>query len=521
MSDPQLSTEIIRACVRRGIREFVVCGGARNASLIAALESAPFARVWNHFDERGAGFFALGRTIATGEACAVIVTSGTAVAELLPSVIEAYYQQRPLVIITADRPKRFRGSGAPQAIEQSEMFTSYVEACRDIDQADQPILTNWTGRGPFQLNVCLEEDAWADQNVLLDEGPEFVPHKLKTNVGELAQFLRDDLFGGFVVLLGGLDPEDREDVYHFLTKIKVPVVADATSGLREALGKLILPDADRALLAAKPRKILRIGDVPVGRFWRDLEELSEIQICSLTRTGFSGLARESLLIKGEISKSIKGLGDVDEIGDVQDLLVSAGRKRMQIDELIEVYTESEPAFMRLISLYAMCAESVYLGNSLPIREWNDFAQRDHVFSLVRANRGANGIDGQIASWLGATADEEAAWAILGDLTTHYDLTSLSLLERVQQKNRVLVVINNRGGRIFDRLKGLSNAQQATKDAMRCETTIDWSSIASAYGMAYQKITNADAFEIEPLDNKTLLVEICPDDAQTEKFLAKC
>ena len=127
----------MESSLRAGISEFVVCAGARNGALLEALaraEKAGVARVWRHFEERSAGFFALGRTMETGLPCAVVTTSGTAVAELLSPVIEAFYQARPLVAITADRPEQFRGTGAPQTMDQINIFgdhawTGGLESC--------------------------------------------------------------------------------------------------------------------------------------------------------------------------------------------------------------------------------------------------------------------------------------------------------------------------------------------------------------------------------------------------------
>ena len=141
-----------------GVREYVVCAGARNLSLVEALLGSDEAIVWSHFEERSAGFFALGRTIDSREPCAVVTTSGTAVAELLPAVIEAYYQGRPLVLITADRPAEFRGSGAPQAIEQSSMFSTYVEFSHDIGVADLLVsiaeMDERYGEGQYMPTPC-------------------------------------------------------------------------------------------------------------------------------------------------------------------------------------------------------------------------------------------------------------------------------------------------------------------------------------------------------------------------------
>jgi 2-succinyl-5-enolpyruvyl-6-hydroxy-3-cyclohexene-1-carboxylate synthase len=127
-----------------GVAEFVVCGGSRNAPLVVALaDSATIS----FFDERSAAFFALGRIKRDGKPVAVVTTSGTAVAELLPATVESYYAGAPLVLITADRPARFRGSGAPQAVEQVGIFGPY--AATSIEQWDR-------GR-PLHLNVEFDE----------------------------------------------------------------------------------------------------------------------------------------------------------------------------------------------------------------------------------------------------------------------------------------------------------------------------------------------------------------------------
>ena len=123
-----MNTRIIRstltALARMGVAEVCVAAGARNAPLITALMESEGVKVWSFFEERCAAFFALGRIQVDRQPVAVLTTSGTAAAELLPAVIEAHYQGLPLVLITADRPIRYRGSGAPQAIEQKDLFGS-------------------------------------------------------------------------------------------------------------------------------------------------------------------------------------------------------------------------------------------------------------------------------------------------------------------------------------------------------------------------------------------------------------
>ena len=124
----------LTALARLGVAEVCVAAGARNAPLITALIASDGIKLWSFFEERSAAFFALGRMMADRMPVAVLTTSGTAAAELLPAVIEAYYQGLPLVLVTADRPRRYRGSGAPQAIEQKDLFGPYVSACIDVEQ---------------------------------------------------------------------------------------------------------------------------------------------------------------------------------------------------------------------------------------------------------------------------------------------------------------------------------------------------------------------------------------------------
>ena len=122
MTQAALIQAVLRLLAEVGVREICVAAGARNAPVIAALLESRNVKLWNFFEERSAAFFALGRVRASGCPVAVLTTSGTAAAELLPALVEAYYQALPLVAFTADRPKAYRGTGAPQAIEQANLF---------------------------------------------------------------------------------------------------------------------------------------------------------------------------------------------------------------------------------------------------------------------------------------------------------------------------------------------------------------------------------------------------------------
>lgn len=130
-----------------GVTDVCVCAGSRNSPLLVVLGARDDVRLFSFVDERSAAFFALGRAKALEAPVAVVTTSGTAVAELLPAAIEAYYSGIPLILITADRPARFRGTGAPQSIEQVGIFGVYAETS----------LETWTRTRPLHLNIEFDE----------------------------------------------------------------------------------------------------------------------------------------------------------------------------------------------------------------------------------------------------------------------------------------------------------------------------------------------------------------------------
>jgi 2-succinyl-5-enolpyruvyl-6-hydroxy-3-cyclohexene-1-carboxylate synthase len=126
-----------------GAVDFCVCAGSRNSPLLTVVGTGATSFV----DERSAAFFALGRAKRDRRPVVVITTSGTAVAELLPAAVEAYYSATPLIFITADRPARYRGTGAPQAIEQAEIFGVYAETNAE----------SWSRTRALHINVEFDE----------------------------------------------------------------------------------------------------------------------------------------------------------------------------------------------------------------------------------------------------------------------------------------------------------------------------------------------------------------------------
>jgi 2-succinyl-5-enolpyruvyl-6-hydroxy-3-cyclohexene-1-carboxylate synthase len=212
------------------------------------------------------------------------------------------------------------------------------------------------------------------------------------------------------------------------------------------------------------------------------------------------------------------LGEVAEVGDVLELLPKSRKRAHCLDELLESCPDSEPALLREVSLFAMAADSVFLGNSLPVREWSDFAQAAEPVPFVRACRGANGIDGQLSAWLGATVEEGNAWAVLGDITALYDLAAPHLLSQVEQEKRVIVILNNDGGRIFERLPRLAGMAERSREWMTTPHGRHFEHWAAMWGLAYRRISSRDEVDcLESLDAGTTVVEVIPNASETTAF----
>jgi len=152
-----LACQVLEEIGSAGVKDVCLCPGARNAPLVELLTLSTYFKTFYWYEERSAAFFALGKCKIDGRPTAVITTSGTAVAELLPAAMEAYYSGNPLILITADRPRRFRGTGAPQCAEQVGIFGIYATYCQDLENNELCSLAPWNKSTPAHINICFED----------------------------------------------------------------------------------------------------------------------------------------------------------------------------------------------------------------------------------------------------------------------------------------------------------------------------------------------------------------------------
>ena len=468
MTNLERASALLGALHGAGCREAVVCGGSRNAPLIAALAARGDFRLWNFFEERSAAFFALGRIRATRLPVAVVTTSGTAAAELLPASIEAHYAGDPLILITADRPERHRGTGAPQAIEQVGLFGPYVEASVDLPSGRPIDPIAWSATRPLHINIGFDEPLLTGDarplppSGLITIGPSADGTDPEPCAREIAAFLERS--SKPLIIFGGLAADELDACLSFAIQLGAPIYAEPLSGLREDLHleTLVLRSGEAILRRGDFDAVVRIGNVPALRYWRDLDETLSIPVLSVSRLPFAGLGRGTHL-RCDLAKTLPLVQVAPrpnrEIHRADHVL--AGRVR----ELFEKGKRSEPSLVRELSEWIPEGSLVYLGNSLPIREWDLYATRRRRFSFA-ANRGANGIDGQLSTFLGMAGEGRENWCVVGDLTALYDLPAPWVMRQIPESVAIrIVIINNGGGRIFSRVPSLGAVPESERERL--------------------------------------------------------
>lgn len=513
MTNMKLSADVINSLLKVGVKEFCICAGARNSPIIETFYKNPFIKIYHFFEERSAAFFALGRIATTRRPVAIITTSGTACAEVLPAAIEATYSSLPLIIVTADRPKTYRGTGSPQTIEQVGIFSYYIEACFDLDSENTHIsLRGLSWRKPIHVNICFNEPLIDQEPIelfppLKEERIKF-PESFPLNMVDVIQKFCSDHRP--VVILSTLPEKSKDSIIAFLKMLKAPIYAEGISGVKnhEQIKDLIIQSGEMMVSYLLDSKIctavLRIGGVPTCRLWRDLEDKrKELPVLSIGFNHFTGLSRE-----------IIHFTDIDDLSRVRVTPVKLNtieyqskdkKNRYELLRLFEKYPRSEPSQINALSKL-MHGKRVYLGNSLPVRMW-DLAADENVFPKnIVGNRGANGIDGQVSTFLGWSKSNEDNWAIIGDLTALYDLSALWITEQMETKNINIVVINNKGGMIFKRI--------FNKNIFLNRHEVGFKNWAEMWKWKY---LNWVDIPTEISSDSQRIIEVNPDEEQTDKF----
>lgn len=509
---------LISCCATAGIAEWVCCPGERNAPLLTALSECPVIHRWSQSDERSAAYFALGRIQATARPVAVVAGQGSAAAALLPAVVDAYYNRRPLVVMTTDADIPGGGAGTPGCIESENllgMYASTVEVNLPCTVSDLPDLAALCAEGfPLHIRLHMAEEMLrgGDYAGLTVAEPPPAP-KFRGSLVALSQMLRFRSQEGLVLMLGALDPEEQEPALWLARTLRVPTVAEAASGLREELTSCLLHGADAILLTRPPRYVLRVGAVPTCAFWRELENLPQTEVYSISRSGFSGLGRKSTVIEGEPEQVMKALGDVPHVGDTERLLTPGRQIAGRREELLLSYPECEAAMVRYFSNHACMADVIGLGSPSCIRLWNRYAQTQVPTLYLRQSTGA---DGSVSSFFGNTPDAAFACCLTGDLAVLRDIVAANMLPQLPPGKRIVAVLNNAGAGLAIR----PDIVPEQEELLVQPPVYSMAELAHLWGAEYYAIHCEADFEVmETLDdNAFALLDILPDCEQTEAFV---
>lgn len=515
------AARLLAALVGAGVTDLVVCPGSRSQALaLAAASLAERDEVQLHvrLDERDAGFLALGLARASGRPAAVIVTSGTAVANLHPAVLEAHHSDIPLIAITADRPSELQGRRANQTARQPGIFGDATRAMFDVEAPGQDLgdperlaraaVSAALGvagdgtvvgqPGPVQLNLAFR----APLSDALDAPP--------VTGAVIERPARAEVWipsAPATVIVAGADAgPDAEALAH---ELGAPLIAEPSSGAR--FGRSLVIDARAALdqLADQVRRVIVLGHPTLSRAVTALLDRTDIEVLVVGREGQDNV-RGNVLIgtpRAEFG------GDIDR-GWVR-AWVMAGRPERGEDDAPDTelsrsdYARSEMQAGRRPVTRAALADAVWghtwphdalvLGASRLIRTLDGRAPGKAI--RVFSNRGLSGIDGTIATAQGVATivDREGRGgttrALIGDLTLLHDVGGLWLPADEPRPRLQLVVGNDGGGAIFDLLEVAQSARRERFDRVQfVPQSVDLAALAGAYGWAYTRVEDRAGLE---------------------------
>ncbi len=440
----ELARSVVTALVGDGVTEVVIAPGSRNAPLsFAAYDAAEagLVRLHTRIDERTAGFLALGLT-KVGARAAVICTSGTAVANLHPAVLEAAHAGLPLVVVTADRPARLRGTDANQTTDQVGIFGPLVET---LDIAGADWLTVW-GDGPLHLNVQLDDplvpaDRWVPE---AGRAPQSAAERTPGRTTPVT-------LGPRTVVVAGDDAGPR--ARQLAEAADWPLLAEPSSGARNGTHALrcyrLLLDTD---LGRSIERAVVFGHPTLSRPVSRLLGREDVEVLA---TPMPGVWSERPFAATTIESPT---AEADDPAWLEEWRAADRAVAAQLDQLLADEPDLTPyAVVGAVSRALPAEGLLVVGASNPIRDLDLMALPYTVGERrkVIANRGLSGIDGTVSTAIGAAlgrAGSSRALALMGDVTFLHDSNGLVLGPAEARPDLTIVVVNDDGGSIFSVLE---------------------------------------------------------------------
>lgn len=500
-----LARVIVRQIIEAGIKDVVISPGSRNAPLsLAFFEASQEGLIKLHvrIDERTAAFFALGIIKSTGRPVPIVCTSGTAVANYHPAVLEANHTNAPLMVLTADRPAMLRKTGANQTTEQARIFGKAVRYFADVDGPVYPmeLPLDSLRTGPIHLNLQFDEPLLPDDSSnwlsQIDGAPkEFVA---RTKPGTLR------LVGARGVVVIGHDRGGLtvDEITRFTKVLGWPVIAEDPLSFPDAIAHasvfLASPEIRSTLI---PQSVLVIGRTTLSRSINAFIKASPITYVVDQRLATVDSDRQA-------DRKFTELPDLQGVIQSDEWVAKWNKVAERAQKLIASLDGwNEAVIARTIAANIPNGTALFVSSSRPIRDLEGFAQPRGGVSTY-ANRGLAGIDGNISTALGVAYGHKATIALLGDLSFLHDLTGLINKEEI---NCRFIVINNDGGGIFSTLP--QRGVNGFETVFGTPHGLNPAAIAQAMGIEAKQITTLKELEAEvkaPVSGISVVVCDVPD-----------
>lgn len=556
---------VVEQLVQQGIKHFCVSPGYRNSALLVALSKTKNIEIHSHVDERGAAFFALGLAKSTNNTVALICTSGTAVANYHPAILEAFYGHVPLLVITADRPQELLGVGANQSMNQINIFGGHVRFHAHIPALELQSravvenishlaarcahLTRENYSGPVHLNIAFREPFLPDKNdaAAAEVAPKISFHSAKPlpshdSLNEIVRLIREKkkillaIGQNFSQISSGNPDKFSQTISALAEKLDAPVFVEASSGAVKQnnfcfrFEHLLKNESLRPLLS--PDLMIRFGSPLTSKAFLELHERSRAPIMIFD---FIGETRnqnygEATYVSGDpatwakaLLEGIEARSHVDTLAWKQKIIACNGTA----DDLLDKYLRAENKFTewhfaQIFSQNIHAKEEVFLGNSMPIRDFDSVASVTESNITMHSNRALSGIDGIISTALGTCyASKKKMHLVIGDISFLHDLNALSLAKRLSPHVHCnIFVINNGGGEIFRIVP--SGDIVGAEHLFTTPQELNFKFIAEGFGLSYKKIKNArellDAMSSARAEKSGVRVyEVSPDLAINTNF----
>lgn len=509
--------EIVASFAALGIKDIILCPGSRNAPLIFSFARHPNFNCTSIRDERSAGFFALGKSIESQKPTVLISTSGSAILNFAPAIVEAYYQRIPLIILTADRTKEWVHQGDGQTMNQENVYQNYIRKSFSLDGDDDSQDNLWYNRrciseayhtavyknkGPVHINFRLAEPLYEmddfNKNTIKIFKEEIVEKSLRISTKE--RFLKDFKESEKTLILVGQYPKSKKLntlLEKFAAHKNVIILCESTSNLQSSkfihqIDRCISFLEDKEIQEIMPDMLITLGGAIISKRIKQLLRNNKtkkhwnIHNHDAYMDTYQSLSNA---VPMEPESFLEQL--VDDLEEVESSYKknwqNLEEKRKQAHgEYLKNCTYSD--LMVFDTIYKKIPEEthLHLANSSVIR----YAQLFDNSKLASnwSNRGVSGIDGCTSTAMGAASASKYKDFVLitGDMSFHYDKNAFWNEEHIE--NLKIIVINNGGGSIFNIIPGPDNLEE-TAQFLEAKMTNTAKEIALMHGWNYRSISN--------------------------------